>query len=356
MELEEIIINHIRQQGPISFRDYMHMCLYYPGKGYYSSGTHPVGWQGDFYTSCTLTPAFGMAIARQLEELWKLLGCKQFTLVECGGGTGKLCRGIMQYLQHNTEFYNKLRYCIIEHVITGSTEDSAFGQSVERFGSLAGIPYKIDCIISNELLDNFAVHRVVMQQKLMEVYVDYENGFKEVLKPAGVELKEYFSALNIQLPRGYCAEVNLQARDWLNGISTALEQGYVLTLDYGYPGSDLYKASRRTGTLVCYHQHLVSHNFYHHIGRQDITAHVNFSALENWGNEQGLFVRGFTDQASFLKRLGFEQLLADHSLCGFLPYTKQALLKYILLQDLGRKIMVLLQGKNVPLVPLVGLG
>ncbi len=356
MELEEIIINHIRQQGPISFRDYMHMCLYYPGKGYYSSGTHPVGWQGDFYTSCTLTPAFGMAIARQVEELGKLLGCKQFTLVECGGGTGKLCSGIMQYLHRNTALYNNLRYCIIDQVIPGKTEDSAFGCKVERFSSLAALPYKIDCVISNELLDNFAVHRVVMQQQLMEVYVDYQNGFREVWKPAGEELKAYFTGLSIELPQGYCAEVNLQARDWLNSVGSSLEQGYVLTLDYGYPGSDLYNASRRMGTLVCYHQHLVSDNFYHHIGRQDITAHVNFSALEKWGNEQGLHVRCFTDQASFLKRLGFEQILADRTLCGFLPFTKQALLKYILMQDLGRKIMVLLQGKNVPAVPLLGLG
>ncbi len=352
MELEDIIIERIRTEGPLSFRDYMHMCLYYPGMGYYTSGVHPVGWQGDFYTSCTLTPAFGMAIARQLEELWTLLGKQQFTVVEYGAGTGKLCQGILQYLQHNAGLYQALQYCMIEHPQLQCDLNEPFHEKISRYADISEVPYKIDCVLSNELLDNFAVHRVVMQQQLMEVHVTYVDGFKEILLPANDQLQAYFQRQGIQLPAGHYAEVNLQAKDWLDSVGRNLQQGYVLTLDYGYPGSELYKHSRASGTLVCYNKHLISDDYYNYIGKQDITAHVNFSALEMWGAEQGLQVQGFTDQAHFLKRLGFEELLANSQLCGFLPFTKQTFLKYILMHDLGRKILVLLQGKNVPHLPL----
>ena len=114
MELSEIIIQKIKKEGPICFQDYMEICLYYRGLGYYTSNRTQLGKEGDFYTSACLTPVFGAMIGRQLEEMWHYLGEGAFTIVEYGAGTGSLCHDILEYLQGNKKMYDELRYCIIE--------------------------------------------------------------------------------------------------------------------------------------------------------------------------------------------------------------------------------------------------
>src|SRR5688572_31550447 len=114
MALSEIILKRIKENGPISFRDFMEMSLYYPGLGYYTSSNDKIGMNGDYYTSGSLTPGVGALIARQLEEMWRLLGEKEFTVVEYGAGLGTLCHDILDYLKLNSRLYDKLHYCIIE--------------------------------------------------------------------------------------------------------------------------------------------------------------------------------------------------------------------------------------------------
>jgi SAM-dependent MidA family methyltransferase len=215
------------------------------------------------------------------------------------------------------------------------------------------------CILSNELLDNFAIHQVVMDNELKEVFVDYNQGFKEVLMPASDKLKDYLDELHIILPKGYRTEINLEATEWIAGISRALNKGYVMTIDYGYPSSELYKEYRSTGTLLCYNNHRINDCPYQDIGKQDITAHVNFSALYYWGQKNGLDCTGFTNQAQFLLSLGLkDQLAAQIANCngdGYSSYLKNAHIVNKLLIEMGNKFKVLIQQKGMPQVQLRGL-
>ena len=357
MSVEEIIKERVKHEGPISFRDFMEMALYYPGLGYYTASRSRIGKNGDYYTSPCLGSLFGALIGKQIEEMWRLSGERDFTVVEYGAGSGALCNDILSYLKENSEIYYKLRYAIIER--NAQKKFSAAGnEKVHCCASLDDIGMFNGCVLSNELLDNFSVHQVVMEEELMEVFVDYDNGFKELLKPASEELRNYFAALDVSLPQGFRTEVNLQSEEWLHGISDHLHKGFVLTIDYGFHSSELYQDKRRQGTIVCYHQHKVNIDPYAHIGDQDITAHVNFSALEHYGACNGLECCGYTDQGSFLRSLGLTSYLRKLELSGqfkAVDTRDQLFLLHNLLMDLGRKIKVLIQSKGMKGKKLMGL-
>lgn len=359
MNLAEIIIQRIQQEGPLSFRDYMEMALYYPGVGYYNEAKVRVGAAGDFYTSSTLSPVFGAMLGRQVEQMWDLLGRGAFTIVEYGAGTGALCAGILAYLQNNPLLYDKLEYCIIEKSPVMREKQTTFlPEKVSWYNTIHDIPPITGCILSNELVDNFSVHQVVMEDELMEVYIDYKEDFVEVLKPASKALTDYLADLHVQLPKGFRAEINLEATEWIMEIAKSMKQGYVLTIDYGGLSSELYRAYRSDGTLVCFHKHQVYGNPYRNIGAQDITAHVNFSALIHWGSKEGLTCCGLTSQGQFLSALGFSEYLlktADPGQDILQEARRVALLTHTLLIDMGSKFKVLIQGKGVPEQELTGL-
>jgi len=230
--------------------------------------------------------------------------------------------------------------------------------NVKWHHSIQEIPGIIGCILSNELVDNFSVHQVVMEDKLMEVFVGYDNGFTEILQPAPPALNEYLDELDIQLPRGYRTEINLQALDWIKEIGAALKKGYVITIDYGYNSSELYSKFRSSGTLVCYNNHNINDHFYQDIGAQDITSHVNFSALGHWGIKNGLYCCGYTNQAHFLLGLGLTDYLKksiEKEPDNYINYKKEAFLKRKLLVDMGSKFKVLMQRKGIAQQMLSGL-
>ncbi|MGH2646295.1 MAG: class I SAM-dependent methyltransferase, partial [Ginsengibacter sp.] len=281
MSLREITAEMITKNGPISFHDFMEMALYFPGLGYYSSPSEKFGKKGDYYTSPCLTPVFGEMIGKQIEEMWRFTGEKKFTIVEFGGGNGFLCYDILHYFKFNTNFYNNLNYYIIEKSTSLRNKSKrVLDEKVHWLDSIEEISNINGCILSNEVVDNFAVHQVVMKDELMEVFVDYNNEeFVEKFKPASLEIKNYMNELDINLPKGFRTEINLEAVSWIKQIAKALQKGFVLTIDYGYPQSQLYNSARSTGTLLCYNKHTINYNPYKNMGEQDITAHVNFSAL-----------------------------------------------------------------------------
>lgn len=350
MRVAEIIQEKILTTGPIPFHDFMEMALYYPGLGYYTSPGDRPGWNGDFYTSPLLTPLFGEMIGRQMEEMWSILDKKPFTIVEYGAGSGTLCEAIINYSKSNRSFYKKLNYVIIEKNNSPGLRKIR-DPRLKLCDSIQALSPVNGCILANELVDNFPVHRVVMEQELMEVYVDYKDDFFEILRPAPPSLKEYLEEMEIVLPFGFRTEINLDAINWLQEIGLALEKGFVLTIDYGYATGELYDYSRRDGTLVCYYKHTVNQNMYSHVGEQDITSHVNFSALRHWGIKKGLDYCGFTDQAQFLLGLGLSDYLkkletrkgkahVDNS-------TNTSFSLYKLLVDMGNKFKVLIQHKGL---------
>ncbi|MDB4920058.1 SAM-dependent methyltransferase [Mucilaginibacter sp.] len=351
MELTEIIRQRIRKEGPVSFHDFMEMALYHPEQGYYMAAQDKIGKSGDFYTSSNLGPVFGAMIGRQLEEMWHLTGENEFTVVEYGAGTGVLCHDILDYLKNNLQLYNQLHYAIIEKSpAMREKEKMHLHEKVDWYDSIQDLPDITGCIISNELVDNFPVHQVMMEDELMEVFVDYRNGFVELLKPAPEEIKAYLSDLNVILPQGFRAEVNLEATQWIAAIAASLKKGYVMTIDYGYAAEDLYKPCRSQGTLLCYHHHQVNDQPYQHVGKQDITAHVNFSALCHWGLRSGLTCCGLTSQAQFLLALGFKEYLRTTAAqTGNIMQLAmdEVMLTHTLLVDMGSKFKVLIQQKGM---------
>jgi SAM-dependent MidA family methyltransferase len=360
MVLADIIIEKIKTEGPITFRDFMDMCLYYPDFGYYTSNRDKVGKDGDFYTSGNLTSSFGAMIARQLEEMWHLMGKKDFTIVEYGAGMGFVCHDIINYLRKNQDLYNNLRYCIIEKSsFMQQREKEHLTEKVSWYNTINDVPGEIDCVFSNELVDNFPVHQVVMEQQLMEVFVDYKDGFIEVFRPANREVNMYFDELGITLPKGYRTEVNLGAIAWIKNIASRIRKGFVITIDYGDFSEHLYKPHRSCGTLVSYNKHKVSENIYCNPGEQDITAHVNFSALTHWGSMEGLVSCGLIPQACFLTALGFQDHIRETSVGqskNILQIARElALINHTLLFEMGDKFKVLIQSKGLPDVKLSGL-
>ncbi|HEY8783769.1 MAG TPA: SAM-dependent methyltransferase [Mucilaginibacter sp.] len=359
MELSEVIRQHIYKEGPVSFHDFMEMALYYPGLGYYTAASDRIGKNGDFYTSSNLTPVFGAMIGKQLEEMWHLTGANDFTVVEYGAGTGMLCYDILNYLKENQPLYDRLHYAIIEKSDPmRKREQTLLHEKVAWYRSIHELKGLTGCILSNELLDNFAVYQVVMQDELMEVFVDDKDGFTELLRPARKALKDYLAELNITLPKGYRTEINLEAVRWIQDIASSLKKGYVMTIDYGYSSEDLYKSSRSRGTLLCYYKHQVNDCPYSNVGKQDITAHVNFSALCHWGLKNGLACCGLTSQANFLLNLGFKDYLrkTDVKVGDTTQLAmEEVMLTHTLLVDMGNKFKVLIQQKGVPAQQLSGL-
>lgn len=358
-ELEHLIRRRIEETGGISFADYMALCLYHPEYGYYMVPRERIGKQGDFFTSSSVHSLFGGLVARQLRQMWELLGRGPFTIVEQGAGEGHLCLDILDAVAEEApDFYRSLRYQLVEvSPDNRRRQQGLLAAHLERteWCALEEVDAVEGCFLSNELVDAFPVHLVEQHQgALREVYVvSREGGLAEELRPLSTpELEDYFRRLKITLPEGNRAEVNLEAGRWLTQVATRLRRGFVLTIDYGYPAAELYAPFRSTGTLMCYHRHSAGEDPYRHIGNQDITAHVDFTTLQRVGEDAGLDSLYFGEQYRFLMGLGFVEALMklqaqeqDENRARSL----RLVLKNLILPEggMGETFKVLVQGKGV---------
>lgn len=360
MMLEDKIKKRIDEEEAISFHDFMEMALYYPGMGYYTSPGEKTGSGGDYYTSPELDNVFGVMLGKQLEEMWRLLKEPCFTIVEYGAGNGILCYDILDYLEKNKELYHGLTYHIIEKspwmiarekMILGRFAGKVkWNDSISEIGDITG------CVLSNEVVDNFSVHKVVMQDELMEIFVGYNGQFTEVQRPAGEGLRDYLERFHITLPKNFRTEINLQAEDWIREIAAVLKKGFVLTIDYGYPAGELYHAKRSSGTIICYHCHTINDDPFSYIGKQDITAHVNFSSLLHTGRAAGLYYTGFTNQSYFMRSLGLTGHLRGTEKKDSPGTNKVDKVSAIAaLMNMGQKFNILVQQKGLEPSPLSGM-
>ncbi len=367
--LVELLRRRIDAEGAITFHDFMETALYHPQLGYYAA-RQPIGREGDYLTSPEVHPIFGALVAKQLRQCWELMGeSNTFDIVEQGAGTGALAHDILRWTHKRAPaFAGAIRYRIVE--ISPSLRKrqeetlaaSADGQ--QRIEWAEELPEEIDgCLLSNELIDSFPVHRIVHQDRqLMEVYVSYRDGrFEQLSGLASTErIAEYFADLGLWPGEGCVAEVNLHALDWMEQGAKALRRGFVLTFDYGYPADELYAPWRRDGTLLCFYRHNPSDDPYARIGKQDITAHVDFTSLMRTGEANGLELAGFTTQSRFLANLGIGagvDTIAKETPEALEEYyaRRRAVQELIDPAGLGR-IRVLAERKEVPPAELQGFG
>lgn len=315
--LEQKIKEKIKKEGPIKFAKFMEMSLYEPGLGYYTSEKTYIGKAGDFYTSQHVHQIFGTMIGRQIEEMWRIMEePSEFFIIEPGAGMGYMCKDIMDYL-NKRNILEAFTYLIIE--INPSLYEkqnkllACFLNKVKWLQSISEIKGLKGCVLSNELLDSFPVHIIVMEDELKEIYVGIQdNEFKEIpTAPVDESLINYISEFSIDIQKGYRTEINLRIKEWLIALSKALSEGFILTIDYGYPAQDYYSEERNRGTLLCYHKHQLSENPYENIGEQDITAHVNFSSVKRWGEELGFKTLGFCQQGTYLVSLGIDEMIRE---------------------------------------------
>ncbi|ALB40981.1 MULTISPECIES: class I SAM-dependent methyltransferase [unclassified Anabaena] len=324
-------------QKRITFAQYMDMVLYHPEHGYYSSDAIKIGFRGsDFFTSASLGADFGELLAKQFYQMWEILDQPiHFDLVEMGAGQCILASHILNYIQQEyPDFFGAVKYIIVEKSQSLKQEQQ---QRLQDFAvdwcNLEEIPSKSinGCFFSNELVDAFPVHQFILAAgELREIYVTLAELNREISEiqiirdplfievigePSTPQLGEYFKLVGIDLSQntyenGYRSEINLAALNWLGIVADCLERGYVLTIDYGYPAHRYYNPRRSQGTLQCYYQHRHHDNPYINIGQQDITAHVDFTALSSWGERCGLKNMGWTQQGLFLMALGIGERLA----------------------------------------------
>lgn len=314
MSPETEIRRRIRESGRITFAEFMELALYWPAGGYYAGRTAaaaPLDPAGDYYTSPLAHPAFGALLAVQLYQCWQLLHCPHpFIVAELGAGKGLLGRDITAAAaQLPNGFGDSLRYLCLDRGYTpGAAYETAAG--LGRI-TAAGVPLRglRGVLLSNELLDAFPVHQVKMEGgQLREVYIAIDDGgnLAEIrAEPSTPALAARLAELNISLAEGQTAEINLQLEDWARDAAAALDAGFVLTLDYGHTAAELYDSRLRPrGTLTAYYRHTQTDAPLRNIGRQDLTAQVDFTAVAQAGRRAGLTPLNFAPQGQFLRNLG----------------------------------------------------
>jgi SAM-dependent MidA family methyltransferase len=366
-QLKDIIAARIAVQGRITFAAFMEACLYEPGLGYYTSAGRKVGAEGDFYTSITVHAAFGRVIGREIAQMWRSMDSPtRFTLVECGAGNGRLACDIMDYLAaREQELYAGVDLVLVEREPTlKSAQAAMLAAHGERLRWLSPEAFGADgfrfsgCLYSNELIDALPVHRVVQSESgLEEMYVTLREGelAEEAGPPSTPAIAEYLRRLGIQLRPGQQAEINLAGPEWLAAASRALERGFILTIDYGFPAAELFAPHRMGGTLLCYHRHQVEENPYIRLGRQDITSHVDFTSLMKAGEDAGLQPVWFGEQYRFLLAAGIIQEIEEIERSDVSEEEKLRLrltLKKLIMPDGGMgdtfRVLILSRGVTAP--------
>jgi SAM-dependent MidA family methyltransferase len=365
--LAALVEERIRAHGPVTFAEYMDACLYHPEHGYYTKAQQEP--RRDYFTSVDTGPLFGRLLARQFHEMWEQLGRPhEFVLAEGGAGVGALAAQILDFAAEEfPEFYGALRYVAVERsaarrALQSESLRARFARG--HFSVASELPANMSCgcIFSNELFDAMPVHRLVREgHDLRELYVALgPHGLSERTSPlSSAALGEYFSAQGIALAESQQAEVNLQACDWIEDAGKRLKRGFVLTVDYGHQASELYDQRHMRGTLLAYHRHRASEDFFRAPGEQDLTAHANFTALDRWGERGGLIRTGFTSQSNFLMALArqndFRDLQSDKMSESDEARARLLFKTLIYPEGMGETFQVLIQHKNVESPRLSGL-
>ena len=315
------IVAEIEARGPIPFARFMELCLYHPVLGYYTRGLGGGGGR-DYLTSSGIHRAFGHLLARQVEEMWRRAGRPDpYYFVEFGPGEGYFALDFLQEAARSGGFAKSLCYVMVEPspVLAERQRSRLAGpastavhwlgeQDLDRRAKFPG------CLFANEVLDAFPVHRVMgTPEGPLEIHVAVRAGrTQEILAPLSSEaVGRFLSESGIVLEDGQEIDLNLAAPCWVSWAVGLLRRGYLIVVDYGHEAPELYAPRRRRGTLLAYHRHRINEDFLERPGEQDLTAHVDFTAIGRAAEAAGARRLGLTTQACFLLALGALDFVQD---------------------------------------------
>jgi SAM-dependent MidA family methyltransferase len=364
LSLRQLILREIEERGPMPFSRYMELCLYQPGLGFYEREQEIFGKAGDFYTSSDVHAVFGRLLARQFEEMWRALGSPaRVEVIELGPGRGLFARDVLDWSRRKfPEFFAALHYRMIERsaALRGRLAERMKDAIAEGKASIADdlAPAVAENVIlfANEFLDALPVE-VVAERGLLQL-ARKEGELAEAFAPMPQEVQEYLDRYSVLPEAGERVETGLAAMEWMRRLAGAVPRGFLVLVDYGYRREELL-AGRHRGTLVAARQHQLSRNPYEAPGEQDITAHVNFTAVQAAGEAAGLDTLGLVTQAQFLMGIGEATQFADAFEECRLPQeqAKVALqLKHLVTPaGMGENFQVLVMGRGVDAAGLSGL-
>ena len=362
-QLAHLIQQKIKNAGGwINFADFMQMALYTPSLGYYSGGAKKFGLAGDFVTAPEISPLFAKTLALQAAQILNSTQGDDLAsnVLELGAGTGKLAADLLLELQQLKQLPEQ--YFILEvsehlrQIQLEALQKKLPADLFKRIVWLESLPTSfLGFIFGNEVLDAIPVHLIVnTAQGLHERGVSFEQTFIWQDKPLQKgNLHDEVSTHS--LPNNYLTEACPAAAGLINSLADCLKQGVILMLDYGFGAAEYYHPQRNQGTLMCHFQHYAHSNPLINLGLQDITAHVNFTAIAEAGTAQGLTLAGYCNQASFLINCGLLDLLAEVSPSNMAVYAPLAAAAQKLLSpaEMGDLFKVIALSKNFD-EPLIG--
>lgn len=347
--------------GWIPFTRYMELAIYSPGMGYYCSGTTKFGCAGDFVTAPEVSSLFGRAIAQQATQIIEGVGEDIGDILEFGAGTGKLALDILLEL----EDLNSLpqHYFILE--VSGELQEQQ-NKLFEKFAPhllsrvqwLENLPTKFKgLILANEVLDAMPVHLVVWRDNsLFERGVVWSGKRFEWSDRLLVE-GELFKIAQEIIPRAsfnnnnidtYISEINLSVRGFIRSLANILQKGTIVLIDYGFGRNEYYHYQRSRGTLMCHYRHHAHDDPFYFPGLQDITSHVDFTAITDVATGEGLELLGYASQAQFLINCGITEILAQipvENTGDYLPMSNQVQ-KLVSPAEMGELFKVIALGKD----------
>jgi len=319
--VDQIAAEISQNGGQISFAEFMKMALYQPGLGYYSAGARKFGEDGDFITAPEMSPLFSRCLARQCEEI--ISEFKATTILELGAGSGIMARDILDELQRRDSLPSA--YLILEPSADLRERQRQLLQDtlpelaalVTWLDKLPDQPFK-GIVLANEVLDAMPVHRVRNTNGTFhELQVSIkEEMFNWVTQPMESDLTEkvnnIVSTLPEDLPEDYVTEINMSLTAMMTSLSSVLDEGWIILIDYGYPRREYFHPQRMDGTLQCYYRHRVHADPFVFVGLQDITSSVDFTAIAEPATSIGLQLGGFTTQSNFLIGNGLHTIIEEY--------------------------------------------
>lgn len=354
LALTELIRDEITASGnAISFARFMELALYTPELGYYCSPATKFGPTGDFLTAPEISSLFAYSLARQAQQI--LANFHGGDILEIGAGSGRFARDLLLALEKMSSLPN--HYYIYEKSAALRMQQQQLIKSdcphlLTRIHWLNSLPMnnKIKgMIIANEVLDALPFHCFQIEdQSINERCVTVNNNhfiWQSVTATADLRQRINLILQECPLPPGYQSEVNLAVDHWIPEVADCLQQGVILLLDYGYGRREYYHPDRMQGTMMCFYQHQQRTNPFQHIGLQDITAHVDFTAVIESAIGANLYLGGYTTQSSFLLACGILDLTNPDNVIDQYQHA-QAIKKLTLPSQMGELIKVMALTKN----------